>query len=200
MKKVDITGSKFGLLTALERKVINKKSYYVCLCECGNKKLVQLWHLKDNGTISCGCQRKKNRTKHNLHNTKLYKVWDGIKQRCYNPNSNFYANYGGRGIKMCDRWLNSPELFIKDMGIRPSNKHSIDRIDNNGNYEPSNVRWATQKEQCRNQRKNKLIINLENGVFHYSLIEAAETYNMNDSSLEYQLKHAKKNKTNLILL
>lgn len=198
--KVDITGKRFGKLVAISRFVKNKRSYYLCDCDCGNKKVIQLTHLKDGSTISCGCQRELNRIKHGMHSNINYKIWDGIKQRCYNKNNAQYYNYGGRGIKMCETWVNNPKQFILDMGERPTIKHSVDRIDNNRNYEKSNCKWSTQKEQCRNQRKNKLILNLESGVFHTSLIEAAECYNIVDSTLEYQLKHAKTNKTNLILI
>lgn len=83
-----------------------------------------------------------------------YMVWIGIKSRCNNPNAPGYANYGGRGIKICDRWINSYETFIEDVGERPSPQHTLDRIDNDGDYEPSNCRWATYKEQHRNTRRN----------------------------------------------
>lgn len=85
----------------------------------------------------------------------LYGVWEAIKRRCYNPNQPAYKNYGGRGITMCDRWRNSYQAFVEDMGPKPSPKHSIDRINNDGNYEPGNCRWATAREQNLNQRRSK---------------------------------------------
>ncbi len=86
--------------------------------------------------------------------TSEHKTWAGMKARCLNPNNKFWPNYGGRGITVCDRWLNSFEAFYEDMGPKPSPKHSIDRIDVNGNYEPGNVRWATDSEQMQNVRHN----------------------------------------------
>ncbi|OAH36994.1 hypothetical protein AX777_18320 [Sphingobium yanoikuyae] len=91
---------------------------------------------------------------HLMSYTSEHKTWAGMKARCLNPNNKFWPNYGGRGITVCDRWLNSFEAFYEDMGPKPSPKHSIDRIDVNGNYEPGNVRWATDSEQMQNVRHN----------------------------------------------
>lgn len=105
--------------------------------------------------MSCGCfNRERSReqlTTHGKSKTKTYKTWDCMKQRCYNPNDNNYPNYGGRGIRICDRWLESFTNFYDDMGDRPKHK-TIDRIDVDGNYEPGNCKWATPKEQCNNTR------------------------------------------------
>jgi hypothetical protein len=92
---------------------------------------------------------------HGMTNTYLYRLWSGMLRRCYNPNQRGYPDYGGRGIIVCDRWKKSFVAFYKDMGHRPTDKHSIDRIDCNGNYEPSNCRWATLEIQLSNRRKNK---------------------------------------------
>lgn len=95
------------------------------------------------------------RNNHGLRQHPLYRIWDAMKQRCTNPNTSHFELYGGRGIKVCDRWLENFQNFLDDMGERPSPKHSLDRIDTNGNYEPSNCRWATSTEQILNRRMNK---------------------------------------------
>jgi hypothetical protein len=94
-------------------------------------------------------------TKHNNSSSLEYSAWRAMKQRCLCPNAIHFKHYGGRGIKVCDRWINSFENFLKDMGKKPSSIHSMDRIDVNGNYEPNNCRWATPKEQAKNTRRNK---------------------------------------------
>lgn len=106
----------------------------------------------------------KKRELHGLRNTREYKIWSDMRQRCQNPNRNDYARYGGRGIVVCDRWNNSFMAFYEDMGIRPSNKHSIDRIDCDGDYEPSNCRWATTTQQSRNRKYFNIIYKNEYAI------------------------------------
>lgn len=120
-------------------------------CACGKVKLVWINHLVTGKSISCSCI---GRSTHNMSLTPIYKIWNGAKGRCTNPNNDRYSSYGGRGITMCDRWLNSFENFLADMGERPE-EMSLDRIDVDGNYEPSNCRWATAKEQSNNLRVQK---------------------------------------------
>jgi hypothetical protein len=162
-KRVEInSGDKYGRLTIIKEIDLHilpsgkTKRMFSCLCECGKKINVRLSHLRTHNTISCGCYKKENiivrSTTHGLWNHPLHNTWMGMKQRCLNPNHKFYSYYGGRGIKICDRWLNSFENFIQDMGEKPEGT-SIDRIDNDGNYEPTNCRWATKIEQQKNQRR-----------------------------------------------
>jgi hypothetical protein len=157
MKAVDITGEKFGKLTAIKRNGFDlspsrKHVKWDCKCECGNNVNVRLNALKSGGTRSCGCLMIGN-VKHGFSKTVEYETWSRIKARCMNKNHPDYYLYGARGIKVCDRW-DAFENFLLDMGSRPENT-SIDRIDVNGNYEPSNCRWADLKVQSRNKRTNR---------------------------------------------
>ena len=127
--------------------------YYDVVCICGKKKKLTAQYLKKN--ISCGCQTKNTwQRTHGLSKTSEYKTWLSMKSRCLNVNDPVFSNYGMRGVKVCDEWLNSFENFINDMGMKPNNSYSIDRIDVNGNYEKSNCRWATMKTQGNNRRTN----------------------------------------------
>ena len=124
-----------------------------CVCDCGCKVSVPLGHLRSGNTRSCGCLYKdyvEARSSKAYCKTLTFKSWQAAKTRCYNPNTKDYANYGGRGIRMCKRWRDSFLYFLEDMGQRPSKKHSLDRIDSNGNYESKNCRWATAREQRLN--------------------------------------------------
>lgn len=163
----DFEPETFGRLTTigprflLPRKhdKIRKDAHQVCQCECGTCKVVATRSLKEGGTTSCGCrQMDKNTerlTKHGDYGSLEYQSWNGAKNRCCNKQNKGYPRYGGRGIQMCDRWLdpeNGYANFLADMGRRPSTKHSLDRIDVNGDYCPENCRWATITEQNRNTR------------------------------------------------
>lgn len=187
--RIDISGNKYNRLWVLSYSHTSKGiAFWLCRCDCGKETIVDGRNLKSGHTKSCGClsveQRPLNNLKHggvtNGGMSAEYECWCGIKKRCYNENSDNYNLYGGRGIKMCDRWLSSFGNFLADMGNKPTPKHSIDRIDVNGDYEPSNCRWATQKEQCRNLRRNRII---EFNGESKTLIEWAEETGMNRDAI-----------------
>lgn len=166
-KFTDLTGEKFGRLTVIRRLENDKhrNSRWSCKCECGEIVNVLGFCLKNGNTKSCGCfmfdEASKRHIKHG-HVTKgksspTYRTWINMIQRCNNPNASYYSYYGGRGINVCERWMNF-ENFLEDMGERPSKNHSIERKDSNGDYCLSNCKWGTSQEQGRNrsiQNNNK---------------------------------------------
>lgn len=153
----DLTGLKFGRLTVLARRNSNHPATWMCQCVCGNIKVFLGGNLTNGYTKSCGCLHKERASeanvKHGLCRTPEYMVWAGMLQRCNNPNAPHYECYGGRGIKVCKEWTQF-EKFLRDMGKRPSSKHSINRINNDLGYGKSNCIWSTRKEQMRNKRDN----------------------------------------------
>lgn len=164
-RALDLSGQRFGSWTAVERVLAarrgNGEAVWVCVCDCGTRRELGTGQLKSGHSRSCGCgSRKKtgdrSRT-HGMKGTPEYACWRAMKTRCYNKANPGYRHYGARGIAVCDRWRESFDNFLKDMGKRPSAKHSIDRINVNGNYEPTNCRWATQLVQMQNTRVSRVV-------------------------------------------
>ena len=152
---INIGGKVFGRLTAIEFVGIkNNNASWKCICECGITTIVRGTSLRMGRTRSCGCITKEQMSTHGLSNIPEYLVWNTMIQRCTNKRQKSYKDYGLRGIVVCSRWKEFVNFF-EDMGHRPSKRHTIERIDNNGNYEPDNCTWKTQIEQVRNKRIHK---------------------------------------------
>ena len=200
--KIDLTGNRFGRLIVLEH--IGYKCFpsggrhllWKCKCDCGNFTNVTTEKLKSCSTRSCGCLAREIRSKRKGQNATNYKngitftrlgyIYLEIKQRCYNPNNQNYHNYGGRGITMCDEWKNNFQNFYDwSMSHGYSDDLTIDRIDNNGNYEPSNCRWVDMKKQTRNNSRNHIV--KLNGI-ERPLIEWTEIYKINYKTVRDRLK------------
>ena len=154
-KGINLIGKKFNNLTIIEsapKRGNSKQLFWKCKCDCGNETIVCSFDIRLGKTKTCGCQQWKKT--HGMSDSSEYTTWAGMLQRCNNPNKTEYAYYGGRGIKVCDRWQGEDGFihFFEDMGLKPSIEHSLDRKEVNGNYEPSNCRWATPLEQWLNRR------------------------------------------------
>lgn len=182
----DITGRTFGRLTVVERVQTdnNKHPKWLCVCSCGNTVEVQAGSLKNGRTTSCGCYRKgqfvKSNTKHSLSKHPLYKVWEHIVSRCYNPRNMYYKYYGGRGITVCDEWREHPESFI-EWAIKKGYEKGLqtDRIDNNLGYSPNNCRFVERHVNMNNRRNTTL---LPNGI---ALAEACRSLGISVCEFKY---------------
>jgi len=165
--KVNLTGKTFARLYVIGlAPTVKQKAQWLCRCECGKFPVVGARELQRGSTKSCGCLRAETSRRHmsGMDRTvdapnrlsPLYNIWKAIRDRCNNPRNKGYKNYGGRGISVCDRW-DDFTVFLSDVGERPSPASTLDRINNNGNYEPANVRWASRRQQSRNTRHNRII-------------------------------------------
>lgn len=166
-KSIDLTGKKFGRLTVLkqEGKYKNGAKLWLCICECGKEKHIAGTHLTNKKIRSCGCllqettikRNKVEKRKHGKRNTRIYHTWRSMKDRCLNKNNDAYPRYGGRGIKICEEWLEFIPFYEWAMANGYRDDLTLDRKDNDGDYEPSNCRWVTMKLQANNRRSNKKI-------------------------------------------
>lgn len=161
MRAVDLTGSRFGRLTATARapNTSRGQARWLCSCDCGSEKIVRAGHLKSGGVTSCGCYRREFVRSHGHAangegRTSEYNSWCAMKGRCYNENHRAFQWYGGKGVTVCDRWRGSFENFLNDMGPKPAPGFTIDRVDSDGDYEPGNCRWLSMSENTRRSRVN----------------------------------------------
>lgn len=193
----DLTGQKFGRLTAIEvdEGHPGKRTFWVCQCDCGNIKSVRSDSLQSGGIKSCGCLKRETDAanvsrnhKHKLSKTPLYNVWQGMKGRCYNENDPRFADWGGRGIQVCEEWRHDFMAF-HDWALANGYREglSIDRIDNDGDYRPDNCRWATQKQQSRNRRSN---INITIGNSTRTLLEWCEIFGLNYNAVNMRYRRS----------
>lgn len=196
----DLTGLKFNRLTVIklhhkgEPIICKGKSsgchyFWLCECECGNKIIVDGIALTTAHTKSCGCYKseklKQIKTKHGLYCTRLHNIWNNLKQRCLNSKRKDYKSYGGRGITVCNEWLEFKNFYDWSMANGYTDELSIDRIDNNGNYEPSNCRWVTKETQNKNRRNNHKVT--YNGITK-CVCDWAKDIGIDEAALRYRLK------------
>ena len=185
----DLVGKIFGYLSVIAFSHTYKgHAYWLCVCECGGHTVVRGSHLKTGNVASCGCR--KGHITHGESGSRLYAIWNNMRERCRNPKTREYHRYGGRGIKVCDEWLNDFQAFY-DWAIAngyddtaPRGQCTIDRIDNDGNYCPENCRWTTAKVQANNTRRTRFIE--FNGEKH-SVTEWARRLGMNQSTLSMRI-------------
>lgn len=177
--KIDLLGQVFGRLTVVHpSNPLNGRTAWVCSCDCGNVLTVKTKYLRNGDTKSCGCLTHDNKPllTHGDSESDEYDIWCAMKARCYRVGNNRQHRYKDRGIIVCDRWLHSYENFLEDMGRRPSKKHSLDRTNNDGHYEPLNCRWATPTQQRNNTSRNiNIVLNNET----HTLKEWAEIHGIN---------------------
>lgn len=199
--RIDITGQKFGRLKAIRFLELNKeftkiRHFWQYECDCGKIKIADRYRVSSGSIRSCGCLFTDVKRVHGFTNKKdiTYQSWASMKSRCNSKSNPAYHNYGGRGITICNRWKDFNN-FLNDLGTRPTINYQLDRIDNNGNYEPPNCRWATKKEQANNRRRSIII---ERDGIKKSLKEWCNELNINYSTACYRLRVAKWSKEEVL--
>jgi hypothetical protein len=185
--RLELTGRRFGHWTALGRSA--RRCGWLCRCDCGTERSVISSDLLSGRSSACGCTRRTRRshghTARASGRTPEYAAWAAMKTRCTNPNGDFWYCYGGRGIRVAAEWVDSFEAFFAHVGPRPSGRHSLDRIDANGHYEPGNVRWATPEEQANNKTSCRF---LEHGGERMTLRQWARKLGITSASLRDRLR------------
>lgn len=176
---IDFIGSKYNKLTIIG--ISDRIHFVLCECDCGVKKDINFYSVTKGGQKSCGCLAN---VTHRKSKTSEFLAWREIKYRCNTKTAKAYPYYGGRGITVCERWMNSFENFLTDMGTKPSTSHSIDRIDNSKGYSPENCRWATKREQISNRRN---ALKVEAFGIIMSPTDWAKVIKMNASTLKNAL-------------
>lgn len=158
-RRLNLEGHRYGRLTVVSfERSVGRNTYWRCRCDCGEVAVASRNNLRSSNTSSCGCLADENRRAlrrtHGMSQTATFKAWLTMRDRCYNEKHPYYFNYGGRGIRVCEAWRVSFENFYCDVGERPSKGYTLERIDNDKDYKPGNVKWATRYEQSRNKRNN----------------------------------------------
>ena len=151
MRLIDLSGQRFNRLTVIKRSEFQSSRIHpewLCVCDCGNETLVRGHNLRNGNTKSCGCLKDGNARTHDASTTRLAHIWYGIRKRCHNNNAHNYRRYGGRGIELCKEWQNFESFMDWAFGHGYADDLTIDRIDNDGNYEPSNCHWVTKSENA----------------------------------------------------
>lgn len=181
----DITGKTFGDLTVVTREGRQgTNTTWRCQCSCGNVHVVRRDRLLSGDIKSCGCKNTK-KLKHGLSGTRIYNIWHGMLDRCYNEKAVSYNNYGGKGIAVCDRWKESIDNFIEDMGMPPSDEHTLDRLENSDGYHRDNCRWATPEEQGNNRSTNVV---LEHGARKQTIAQWSRETGLTEDAIRHRLK------------
>lgn len=194
--RVDHSGKRFGRLTVLSRaESAGGRARWHCACDCGVRTITSSSHLTTGHSKSCGCAtreataaRNAASAKHGMWQTPEFAAWMSMLRRCYTPSTPRYADYGGRGITVCDEWRKDFKAFFEHVGHRPSAAHSLDRIRNSEGYKPGNVRWATDEEQNNNRRSNVTIV--VDGV-QMTAAQIARKFGLCHSTVSYRIKRGK---------
>lgn len=181
--KDDLTGKRYGMLTVVE---YDGKGRWTVKCDCGKIKHMLTRNFKYGQNKGCGCQQSKSAITHGKSKERIYKIWEAMKARCQNPNNKYYFNYGGRGIIVCEEWQRFEDFYKWAISNGYNDNLTIERINSNGNYEPSNCCWEDRKRQANNTRRN---VYVEFAGNKKTIAEWADTLNIDYNTLKWRLKN-----------